>query len=119
MTAAALIALSVVWTIARIITGECGGTVPEAGPAIAAVAMNRLEMGWGWRGWNAIADEPADWALDAAWEAYWRGGDASGDLFALGKKDMQTLDFDPDAPWWTGICSPCGRWCSYVGRRWE
>jgi len=119
MTDAALVVFSVAFMIARIVTGECGGTVPEAGPAIAQVAMNRLEAGKGYDGWHAIADDPTDWALDAAWEAYWRGGDASGDLFALGKKDMQILGFDPDAPWWTEICSECGYWCLYVGRSWR
>lgn len=120
MTNSALRALSrVLIMVACIVTGECGSVVPQAALPVAIVAMNRLDAGMGYDGWHAIADEPTDWAMDAAWEAYWRGGDASGDLFALGKKDMEALGFDPDAPWWMGICSPCGRWCSYVGRRWE
>ena len=112
MTDVTLRILAVVIHVACILVGECGGTVPEAGPAIAAVAMNRLEMGWGWRGWNAIADEPEPWAMDAAWEAYWQGGDASGDLFALSDADCKALG----VTWGTRHGNE--RWGITVTRRW-
>jgi len=115
MTDAALIAISIVHMIARIIVGECGGTVPEAGPAIARVAMNRLDAGMGYDGWHAIADEPVDWALDVAWEAYWKGGDADGNLYAISGADMKALGFDERN--WRQVGSD--EWPVWVGRAWR
>jgi len=114
MTDTALRTLSVVWTVARILTGEIG-VVPQAAPAVAQVAMNRLEMGWGYSGWHAIADEPADWALDAAWEAWRRGGDAEGNLYAISGADMEALGFDERN--WTQVGTT--RWSEWVGKDWE
>jgi len=115
MTFSALRVLSrVLIMVACILVGEVG-VVPEAAPAVAQVSMNRLEMGWGWRGWHAIADEPADWALSVAWEAWRRGGDADGNLFALGKKDMQVLGFDEGN--WENVGSD--EWPVWVGRDWR
>jgi len=115
MTDAALIAISIVHMIARIIVGECGGTVPEAGPAIARVAMNRLDAGKGYDGWHAIADEPEPWALDVAWEAYWKGGDANGDVFAISGVDMVKLGFDETN--WENVGSI--EWPVYIGEVWQ
>ena len=115
MTDAALRALSrVLIMVACILVGEVG-VVPEAAPAVAQVSMNRLEMGWGWRGWHAIADEPADWALDAAWEAYWKGGDADGNLYAISGADMKALGFDERN--WENVGST--EWPVWVGEEWE
>ncbi len=114
MTNAALVAFSVVHMIARIVTGEVC-VVPEAAPAVAAVAVNRLDIGWGYAGWNAIAEEPADWALDAAWGAWKRGGDPEGELYAISGDDLEALGFDVTG--WRQVGSD--EWPVWVGRRWD
>ena len=115
MTNAALIVFSVVHMVARIITGECGGVAQEAGPAMAIIAMNRREIGWGWSGWNAIADEPENWALDIAWEAWRKGEDTSGNLYALSGADMESLGFGEDD--WENVGND--KWPIWVGRAWQ
>jgi len=115
MTDSALLVWSVVWTVACILTGECGGTVPQAAPAIAQVAMNRLEVGKGYAGWHAIADEPEPWALEAAWEAYWKGGDGGGNMFALSGADIEALGFDVVN--WKNVGT--SRWPLWIGREWK
>lgn len=114
MTNSALRALSVVYTVACILTGEIG-VVPEAAPAVAQVAMNRLDAGMGYEGWHAIADQPADWALEAAWQAWKMGGDANGNIHAISGADMIALGFDERN--WTQVGSR--RWPEYVGKDWE
>jgi len=112
MTNAALIAYTVIYMVARIVTGEVG-VVPSAGHDVACVAYNRLEAGMGYDGWNAIADEPADWALDAAEAVYWmRGG---GNLYALSEADIVALGFDKDG--WRNVGSD--EWPVWVGEKWE
>ena len=114
MTNAALRALSTVYMIACIVTGEVG-IIPQAALAVARVAMNRLEAGMGYDGWHAIADEPADWALDAAWEAWRQGGDAEGDLYALSDADIVALGFDKAN--WENVGSD--EWPLWIGRKWR
>jgi len=113
MTDSALRFISTVWTIACILTGEVG-VVPEAAPAVAQVALNRYDLGWGRDGWNAIADEPEPWALDVAWEV-WRSGDTGGNLYAISGADMEALEFDEDG--WENVGST--EWPVWVGRSWE
>ena len=112
MTNAALRVFSIVYMVARILTGEVP-SVPQAAIPVAQVAYNRLNAGWGYAGWNAIADEPADWALDAAWEVWKQGGD--GNLYALSGDDMANLGFDEDR--WKNVGST--KWPVWVGRSWE
>jgi len=114
MTDAALIVFSTVYIVARILTGEIS-VIPQAALPVAIVAMNRLDAGMGYDGWHAIADEPADWAMDAAWEAYWRGGDAGGDLFAISGADMEALGFDEVN--WENVGSD--RWPVWVWKEWR
>jgi len=115
MTDSALRVLSrVLIMVARILVGEVS-VVPEAALPVAIVAMNRLDAGMGYAGWHAIADKPADWALSVAWEAWRRGGDADGNLFALGKKDMQVLGFDEGN--WENVGSD--EWPVWVGEVWK
>jgi len=114
MTDAALIAFSTVFMVARILTGEIG-VIPEAALPVATVVYNRLEAGKGYAGWHAIADEPEPWALDAAWEAYWKGGDANGDVFAISGVDMVKLGFDETN--WENVGSI--EWPLWIGKDWR
>jgi len=111
MTDTALRTLSVVWMIARIVTGEIS-VVPQAAVPVARVAYERIPY-WGYDGWHAIADEPADWALDAAWEAWRLGGD--GNLYAISGADMDALGFDKDN--WENVGTE--EWPEWVGRMWR
>jgi len=113
MTNASLRVLSIIWTVACIVTGEVS-VVPSAGYNVACVALNRLEAGWGFDGWHAIADEPESWALDVAWEA-WRSEDTGGDLYALSESDIVSLGFDKRN--WENVGSD--RWPVWAGERWE
>ena len=112
MTNAALIAYTVIYTIARIITGEVS-VVPEAALPVASVAYNRLDV-WGYDGWHAIADEPKPWAIDAAEAAYWMWvrGESGGDLFALSDDDCRKLG----VTW--GTRHGDDRWGVTTFRRW-
>jgi len=112
MTNAALLAWSIVFMVARILTGEIG-VVPEAAIPVAQVAYERIKVGWGYEGWYAIADEPADWALDAAWKAWRMGG--SGNLYAISGADLEALEFDKRN--WENVGST--RWPLYVGEVWR
>lgn len=105
-----------IWMIARILVGECG-VIPEAGPAVAQVVMNRLDAGMGYAGWHGIADvpEPSERAIEMAWRAYERGGDADGDLFALSESDILRLGFDKAN--WENVGST--RWPVWVGGEWR
>jgi len=114
MTDSALLVWSVVWMIARILVGEVG-VVPEAALPVAQVAMNRLAAGKGYDGWHAIADEPESWALDAAWEAYWQGGDKDGDIHAISEADRVALGFDEAN--WRNVGSL--RWPVWISREWK
>jgi len=111
MTNAALRAFSIAWMVARILVGEVS-VIPQAALPVAQVAMNRLEAGMGYDGWHAIADEPANWAMDVAWEAWKRGGDAEGDLFALSDADCEALG----VTWGTRYGN--NTWGVTVTRRW-
>ena len=114
MTNAALRVLGgVLIMLACIVTGEVS-VVPQAAPAVAQVAMNRLDAGIA-GGWHCIADAPADWAWSVAWEAWLAGGDAGGDLFALSEADMATLGFDKRN--WEQVGSD--RWPVWVGKDWQ
>jgi len=112
MTDAALIALSAVFIVARILTGEIS-VVPQAAIPVAQVAYERLDAGMGYDGWHAIADEPAGWALDAAWEAWRLGGD--GNLYAISGADMEALGFDEDG--WENVGST--EWPLWIGKEWK
>jgi len=116
MTDAALRAFSVAWTVACIVTGEAC-VIPQAAFPVAQVAFNRLEAGMGYDGWHAIADEPTDWAMDVAWEAYRNGGDAEGNLYALSLQDMEMLDFMQSDDCWECVVS--GIWGICVGKEWR
>ena len=113
MTNSALRIISIVWAIACIVTGEVG-VVPEAAGPVAQVAVERYALGWGFSGWNAIADEPADWAWDAAWDA-WRNGPQGGNLYALSEADIVKLGFDKAN--WRNVGNES--WPEWVGRLWR
>lgn len=111
MTNSALRVFSIIHMVARILTGEIS-VVPQAALPVANVAYNRLDI-WGYDGWHAIADEPADWALDAAEEAYWQR--RGGNLYALSEADIVALGFDKDG--WENVGSE--RWPVWIGGEWE
>jgi len=113
MTDSALRVFSIVWAVACIVTAEVR-VVPEAAGPVAQVALNRYDLGWGWDGWNAIADEPEPWAWDAAWEA-WRSGDTGGNLYALSEADIIALGFDKAN--WQNVGSI--EWPEWVGEEWR
>ena len=107
--------LALVLMVARILTGEAS-VIPEAAIPVAQVTFNRYPI-WGWDGWHSIADEPADWAIDAAWEAWWGCELNEGNLYALSLDDMAALGFDIDAPQWR--CITNGRWGVCLGKEWR
>jgi len=112
VTNAALVAYTIIHMVARILTGEVG-VVPQAAIPVAHVAYNRLPV-WGYDGWHAIADEPADWATKAAEKAYWMWvrGETGGNLFALSDDDCEALG----VTWGTRYGNE--RWGITVTRRW-
>ena len=110
MTNASLVAYTVIYTIARILTGEIS-VVPEAALPVAQVAYNRLDV-WGYDGWHAIADEPEPWAIGAAEAAYWQRRD--GNLYALSEADIVALGFDKRN--WENVGT--AEWPVWVGRMW-
>ena len=105
--------MCVLGTVARIVTGECGGVLPEAGPLVAEVAMNRWAAGYGFDGWHGIADVAADWTIPIAWDAVTRGGDPDGYLFALSADDVHRLQMPP-SDWIVRR----GRWAIAAYREW-
>ena len=67
MTNAALRVFSIVYMVARILTGEVP-SVPQAAIPVAQVAYNRLNAGWGYAGcfWEWCNECAAAWAQDEA-----------------------------------------------------
>jgi len=114
MTNAAFRVFTIVWSVACILTGEVG-VVPEAAPAVAQVALNRYDLGWGFSGWNAIADEPADWAWDAAWAAWRNGPQEGGEIYAISEADIIALGFNKKN--WRNVGST--EWPEWVGEEWR
>jgi len=114
MTNSALRVFSIVWVVACIVTGEVR-VVPQAAGPVAQVALNRYDLGWGWDGWNAIADEPEPWAWDAAWDAWRNGPQEGGNLYAISEADIVKLGFDKGG--WENVGNE--RWPEWVGRIWE
>lgn len=90
MIGIARLTLEFVLQLAGIIQGEAGVILEVAGPAVATVAMNRAAIGLDFGGWHGYA-EPSERAIEMAWRAWERGGDASGDLFALSDADCEAL----------------------------
>jgi len=115
MTDAALRAIStIILILASIIALEVG-VVPCAGYDVGLVALNRQAAGYELtQGWHAYRPEyePPGWAIDAAWQALWTGGDADGDLFALSEEDMRALGFDKAN--WENVGSE--EWPEWIGR---
>ncbi len=106
--------LAFILALAGHVQGEAGVILELAGPAVAQVAMNRAAIGWDFDGWHAWVD-PSKRATEIAWEAYGRGGDAEGNLFAISGADMARLGFDRAN--WRQVGSD--RWPVWVGRIWE
>lgn len=80
--------------LASLITGEARGLPAEGQQAIAHVAMNRLEAGYGWNGWYGWGD-PSPESIANAYQVVHRDHDPTGGaLYALSHNDMQNLGFD-------------------------
>ena len=92
MTHSALALLSLV---ACIISGECGGVLPEAAPYIAECVMTRYAQGDALAdircAFHGTANRALGYAVPVAWDAIAQGGDPGGLAFALSAADRQRL----------------------------
>lgn len=80
--------------LAALVSGEARGMTAEGQQAIAHVALNRLEAGYGWDGWNGF-DEPTSESVMNAYLAVKRDHDPTGGaLYALSRNDMRYLGFE-------------------------
>lgn len=98
---------------ASIVAGEVG-VVPQAGPYVALVVVDRYYHGWGFRGWHGWAP-PTRWSVECAVFAWAYGPVRGGPLFAIGGSDMQRLQFDTRR--WLQVGTD--RWPVWIGWEWR